>query len=1560
MSTTRNWQSPTPALLAEVNEHRSAALDVYRRNPNLIQEHLNQEDSYRTGGYAERQLFELVQNAADANVRGSKPGRVELRLSGGNLYCANEGEAFTSSGLRAVTHAFLSGKRGDEIGRFGLGFKSVLSVTDNAQILSHTVSLEFNSPDARAALSALAPDQKQLPQLRVPTVLDPETVFADDAVAAELATWATTIIRLPNVDHADRLKTQLATFQTEFLLFASAVSTLRLVIDEGGEDDMDLEHTCVIVAPGRVEISAPDGSKTEWLINERMHEPSSRARAEVGEAVARKAVKITYAAPLQSLRALGQFWAYFPLRDETTARGLFNAPWRVNDDRTSLLPGLYNKEIYEQFAQMFVEVLPLLSSLDDPARHFDYMPGRGKEIRSDGDQYFTQRIPVLAAAADLVPDATGTLCSGSELRLLSLEYAMELGVMELWQTAPASPDEFAHFRCFSTADRRKRLENLVRNDSRADPEFRRELGFAEWLTVLSHGLDFQSLQIALRILHFQKDRTTRALGTEARIVPSASGKLFKANATFELYLRGESVGRISDLELVDPRFLALPKVEEILKALDFHNLTPSQEFRSLLRTVNEDWSDAQWEELWNVMDDVPNPEARQLLSMHQRDDGCMKLRAQDGSWRDSRSLMLATGTNFAPADPRFRLDTTFHGANVEVLKAMGVVCGVDARFPIRYEPLYQEYRAWANEKYQQRLSRDFSATTGEATFVEEEGPGPIQLLQRLHADGDTEAQADWSAALLRADADRTWSMMRVGDARATPMDFIAPHLWAIKKYGLVATTWGPIEARFALDPALIQYRDYLPVAQTGQATKLGLAKDLKDVPPPVWEKFLETVPQTVNPQNLGTLVLAAARRLPPSFPIGRVPAIVGAGVSLVDAADVQVATTGQEISFLLAKATPFLHIAEEDAAEYLVERLGALRASEQVAFSVVTEGVSEAALLWDRYRGFKRLPGGVLRDVQLVACDRIAKRVTAAGGVEDEPIMHYRQGSTIYYQRDVLADDLMVSINREFTLGLSVPELSNLLNVSIELDMKLLMEQCQLEDDEVHRLLMLFTSGELEAVLPVGLLKSVRKLGASTRPLDVSRLFLNVYGFDSLNVLKNEFIRKGFPCPDRWAGSLDALKFVRDLGFKPAYAQEKGAPLAASVQVLGRPGLPALHGYQVELANQIREVLRAKGGVETKAMLFLPTGAGKTRVTVEAVVQAFLEDGLVGPVLWIAQSEELCEQAVQTWSAVWRELADTRTLTIGRLWGSNTVSDFESDLSIIVATDAKLEKLVDKFEYKWLADATAVIVDEAHVAGDSSRYTRIFRWLGVDGRSADKPLLGLSATTFKNRSEGRTKSLVARFGHKRLNVLGDDPYGTLQGMGVLARVRYDELQGAEVRLSPQELEDAASWSRLSPTVMDRVGNDEDRAIRIVEHIKELDPKWPVLVFTSSVFSAQVLAALLQAQGISAASVSGKTRRQERRRVIQEFKDGKIRVLANCDVLTQGFDAPGVRALYIARPTLSPNAYIQMVGRGLRGPLNGGEAECLIVNLKDTFSNFSGNLDFTEFDGLWESTEAATK
>lgn len=124
------------------------------------------------------------------------------------------------------------------------------------------------------------------------------------------------------------------------------------------------------------------------------------------------------------------------------------------------------------------------------------------------------------------------------------------------------------------------------------------------------------------------------------------------------------------------------------------------------------------------------------------------------------------------------------------------------------------------------------------------------------------------------------------------------------------------------------------------------------------------------------------------------------------------------------------------------------------------------------------------------------------------------------------------------------------------------------------------------------------------------------------------------------------------------------------------------------------------------------------------------------------------------------------------------------------------------------------------------------------------------------------------------------------------------------------------------------------------------------MFTPSVLSAQVLAASLRYRGVDAESVSGQTGRQQRRDVIRRFQDGDIRVLANCDLLVQGFDAPGVRALYIARPTFSPNAYIQMAGRGLRGPENGGKEYCLIVDMADDFGDMSRFLGYREYEPLW--------
>ena len=73
---------------------------------------------------------------------------------------------------------------------------------------------------------------------------------------------------------------------------------------------------------------------------------------------------------------------------------------------------------------------------------------------------------------------------------------------------------------------------------------------------------------------------------------------------------------------------------------------------------------------------------------------------------------------------------------------------------------------------------------------------------------------------------------------------------------------------------------------------------------------------------------------------------------------------------------------------------------------------------------------------------------------------------------------------------------------------------------------------------------------------------------------------------------------------------------------------------------------------------------------------------------------------------------------------------------------------------------------------------------------------------------------------------------------------------------------------------------------------------------------------------------------------------------NYGVLAEGFDAPKTRAIMVARPVYSPNLYFQMIGRGLRGPKNGGNERCLILNVEDNIENYREQLAFTELEWLW--------
>lgn len=461
----------------------------------------------------------------------------------------------------------------------------------------------------------------------------------------------------------------------------------------------------------------------------------------------------------------------------------------------------------------------------------------------------------------------------------------------------------------------------------------------------------------------------------------------------------------------------------------------------------------------------------------------------------------------------------------------------------------------------------------------------------------------------------------------------------------------------------------------------------------------------------------------------------------------------------------------------------------------------------------------------------------------------------------------------------------------------------------------------------------------------------------------------------KWtAGKTWAQHFVRTLGFPLAFAGLTGIPPEPETETIKpfRP-LDPLADFQEELKDKSLEVL--SGTRTRRAILTLPTGAGKTRTAVEALVTWLLAEPARRGVLWIAQSEELCEQAVQAFTEVWTDLGHRdaqvrKSLTISRLWATRSVP---SEADVVVASIQKLHaicrgdddrSLEAREDLQSLAGTIGVVVvDEAHrILGPS--YKEVLNVIGLDALHPEKSdivLLGLTATPGRANHE-ETRTLIKEFRGVLLSpeCLGDDPVGELRRRKVLSTPVHTTIDYGAAAKSP--LSTAAyreyfdTFRDIHPEILRELGQEQRRNKRLLDQLLNIPEDWPTLFFGCSVEHAQAIAVLLNRKGRRAAVVTGETRSATRRALIEEFRGERLSVLCNYGVLTTGFDAPKVRALVIGRPTLSAVLYEQMIGRGMRGPEFGGTDECLVVDVEDNLQ-FEGQMAFARYREYW-SREAS--
>lgn len=431
-------------------------------------------------------------------------------------------------------------------------------------------------------------------------------------------------------------------------------------------------------------------------------------------------------------------------------------------------------------------------------------------------------------------------------------------------------------------------------------------------------------------------------------------------------------------------------------------------------------------------------------------------------------------------------------------------------------------------------------------------------------------------------------------------------------------------------------------------------------------------------------------------------------------------------------------------------------------------------------------------------------------------------------------------------------------------------------------------------------------------------------------------------------------KLFRFFGLTPLETkQESTTPIVESATTAY-----GLFDHQRQAQRKVQSLL---SGTQPRVMLHMPTGAGKTRTALH-VVATKLRQKEPSLVVWLAYSEELCEQAAIEFQEAWSHLGD-RKIDLYRFWGDNTIDINQIQDGFMVAGLSKTYKRAqsDGDFFARLADRTSlIIIDEAHQA-IAETYRFLLDYL-VE-RHSETGLLGLTATPGRTWNDPSIDEELANFFQRQkvtLRVPGyDNPVDYLIAKGYLAKPLFKSLTSRLGEpFTTEQVHALTSSLEIPEAILRHLAEDEKRNMIIIDTVENLiQHHTRLIIFAATVAHANLLAVVLQARGHKAESITASTPRDERHKIITHFKNEgpEPKILCNYGVLTTGFDAPKTSAAIIARPTKSLVLYSQMIGRALRGPLAGGNEQAEILTIVDRDLPGFGNMSeaFQNWEDVWE-------
>ena len=351
-----------------------------------------------------------------------------------------------------------------------------------------------------------------------------------------------------------------------------------------------------------------------------------------------------------------------------------------------------------------------------------------------------------------------------------------------------------------------------------------------------------------------------------------------------------------------------------------------------------------------------------------------------------------------------------------------------------------------------------------------------------------------------------------------------------------------------------------------------------------------------------------------------------------------------------------------------------------------------------------------------------------------------------------------------------------------------------------------------------------------------------------------------------------------------------------------------LRPYQKELLGDVQAALQ---WTDEPVLMQLPTGGGKT-----IIAAALLSQYLTGrrKAVWITHRRELKGQTLKI-------LKDNAGLKAhAPNWPTKQVApQMGNGVVILMAQTAGRRSDESYIPEDWISYIWSqydkndlMIIDEAHHAVAKGWERAIRQWPGK--------VLGMTATPWRlSKKEGFDRLFGDLILGPQVGELQNDEF--LCQANVLVPDAEGRILGGIV---PSHLDYNAK------SVEEANANKDVMTARALKFWQEHVADRQTIIYAVSIGHADNLAALFSEEGIPSEAIHTKTDAYIRAQVISNFANGRLSVLVNVAIATEGFDLPNASCIVIARPTKSLSLYLQMVGRGLRPKKDGGD--CLILDL----------------------------